>query len=155
MIKSYNQFINESLSSNYRYEFDNKSEEVFEFINNYLITEYDLKEYLTSKTTYQLSVYDGDKLIGASIFEVEKPKIHNSYCAVLEQYRNKGINKNILLKLMEYGKNNGCVQFTAYVREDNIQSLKSHMSIGMMVDEGFEGRYPDGDKKLLLYKMLK
>ena len=155
MIKSYNQFVNESLSQNYRYEFDKKSEEVFQFINNYLITEYDLKEYLNSKTTHQLSVYDGDKLIGASIFEMEIPKIHNSYCAVLEQYRNKGINKNILLKLIQFGKENGCNQFTAYVREDNIQSLKSHMSIGMIVEDEFDGRYPDGDKKLLLYKMLK
>ena len=138
----------------FEYKFTERSEDVYILINKHLQTDYTLNEYLKDDTSHQLSVYCGEKLVAATIFEIKGERMYNDYCAVEKKYRNKGINKTMLLKIIEYGKDNGIVTFTAHVREKNIQSLKSHQSVGFKIFTDYKGEYNNGDVKLLLYMNL-
>ena len=133
------------------YKFTERSEDVYNLISKYLETDYTLNEYLDDDTSHQLSVYCGGKLVAATIIEIKGDRMYNDYCAVEKKYRNKGINKTMLLKIIEYGKQYGIVTFTAHVREKNIQSLKSHQSVGFKIHTEYKGTYDNGDVKLLLY----
>jgi ribosomal protein S18 acetylase RimI-like enzyme len=81
-------------------------------------------------------------------------KIHMNYSAVDDAYRNKGINKKMKLKIIETGKQNGCTLITSNVRESNISSLKSQLSVGFKINDRADLKYPDGEKKIPLYLHL-
>ena len=154
MLKKYLSFIKENKLNDLIYEIKHKDEEGYDFINSYLSTDFSFDEYLKNDRYYQLGVYDNNRMVACSIFEINGNRIHNCYSAVSSNYRNRGINKNMLLELIKFGKEKKCNIITAYIRENNISSIKSHESVGMINDDDFEDRYTDGDKKLQFYKYL-
>jgi len=130
-----------------------KSKETYDFVAKYLdILDFDV--YINNENLYQVCVYDGDKLIGVSIFRMKDGKIHMNYGVVDPEYRNQGINKKMKLRIIEIGRENGCTVITSNVRQSNIASLKSQQSLGFKINDRVDLSYPDGEKKLPLYLHL-
>jgi L-amino acid N-acyltransferase YncA len=77
-----------------------------------------------------------------------------NYSSVDETYRNQGINKKMMLKIIEIGKENGCIVITSNIRQSNLSSLKSQQAVGFKVNDRFDLTYPDGEKKIPLYLHL-
>ena len=57
-------------------------------------------------------------------------------------------------KIIEIGKENNCSIITVNVRASNISSLKSLESIGFIINNKVELKYPDGEEKIPLYMYL-
>ena len=49
---------------------------------------------------------------------------------IIEDYRNKGYAKQLVLECENWAKENGCIEFASDCELDNINSLKFHLSIG-------------------------
>lgn len=131
-----------------------KSLITYEFMSKYLdIIDYDA--YINNDNLYQVAAYDNYEIIGLSIYRMKDGKIHMNYSAISPDYRNKGINKLLKLKIIEIGKSNNCSIITVNVRESNIQSLRSLQSSGFVINTSVDLYYPDGEKKLPLFLKLK
>jgi ribosomal protein S18 acetylase RimI-like enzyme len=131
----------------------NKSIEGYNFVAKYLdILDFD--SYINNENLYQICAYYGTNIVGVSIFKMKDGKIHMNYSSVDPDYRNKGINKEMKLKIIEIGRENGCTIITSNVRQSNISSLKSQKGVGFKVNDRVNLTYPDGEKKLPLYLHL-
>ena len=127
-----------------------KSREIYDFVSKYLdIISYD--SYITNENLYQVCGYNGDKLVAASIFRMKDGKIHMNYSAVDEAWRRQGLNTKLKNKIIAIGKKNNCNTITVNVRESNIASLNSLLSVGFKINDRVSLFYPDGEKKIPLY----
>lgn len=106
-----------------------------------------------SKKNRQVCAFDGDTLVGVSIFSMKEGIVYMKYSTVIESHRNRGINKKMKLEIIKIAKENNCTKALANVREKNINSLKSLKSIGF-VETGNIPLYKNGDKKIELIKNI-
>lgn len=95
-----------------------------------------------------LTAYEEDKLIGFVICALKQDKIFNIWLVgVLEDYRSRGIWKNLYQKVEEYAKNNGHMRLTLGTYKDKYPSMYSFATRHGFVcyktemQDGFEKSY--------------
>ena len=146
----YSKSFNESNSS---VRLIDKDQTTYDFISSYLnVISYD--DYITNQNLYQVGYFINDELVGLRIFRMLDGKIHLNYSAVSEDYRGGGLNVEMFKKIEEIGRSNGVSLITSNVRESNVSSLKSLLKCGFNINDRVDLRYPDGERKLALYKRL-
>lgn len=151
-IQSFNNF-NEKLNNDIIIKQEEKTEETYNFIKQYLdVMEFD--SYINNNNLYQVVVRYVDSIIGIRIFKMENGKIHLNYSAVSPKERNKGLNKRMLDEIENIAHLNNVNVITSNVRESNISSLKSLIGSGFQINNNYNLKYPDGEKKIPLFKKL-
>jgi ribosomal protein S18 acetylase RimI-like enzyme len=130
-----------------------KDQTTYDFISSYLnVISY--RDYITNQNLYQVGCFINDELVGLRIFRMLDGKIHLNYSAVSEDYRGGGLNVEMFKKIEEIGRSNGVNMITSNVRESNVSSLKSLLKCGFSINDRVDLRYPDGERKIALYKKL-
>jgi ribosomal protein S18 acetylase RimI-like enzyme len=130
-----------------------KDQTTYDFISSYLnVISYD--DYITNQNLYQVGYFINDELVGLRIFRMKDGKIHLNYSAVSEDYRGGGLNVEMFKKIEDIGRSNGVSLITSNVREINVSSLKSLLKCGFNINDRVDLRYPDGERKIALYKRL-
>ena len=125
----------------------------YNFIKSYLnVISYE--DYIVNENLYQVGCFSGDELIGLMIFRMVGDKIHLNYTAVLDEFRGLGINGMMLSEIEKIGVDNGVSMITSNVREGNVSSLRSLLKCGFSINDRVDLRYPDGERKVALYKKL-
>ena len=125
----------------------------YDFISSYLnVISYE--DYIVNENLYQVGCFSGGELVGLSIFRMVGDKIHLNYSAVLDEFRGGGINSMMFSEIEKIGKSNGVSMITSNVRESNVSSLRSLLKCGFSVNDRVDLRYPDGERKISLYKKL-
>ncbi len=132
---------------------EEKSEETYEFIKNYLDV-IDFNDYVNNPNLYQVVARKGGDIIGVRVFRMKDGKLHLNYTAVSPLERNLGVNKLMLGEIEKIAKNNGVQVITSNVRESNLSSLNSLLNSGFQINKNYELYYPDGERKLPLFKKL-
>jgi ribosomal protein S18 acetylase RimI-like enzyme len=128
-----------------------KTIQAYEILTKYLDNIIGFDEYASNESLYQVCAYQSDKLIGVVVFRMKDDKIHLNYSAVIEDYRNKGINRKMLEKIIEIAKINKISLITANVRISNKASLKSLLNSGLNINNRVSLKYPDGEEKVAFY----
>ena len=131
-----------------------KSDDYYNFINQYLDIQFDIEEYLTNQTINQIIATKSDNLIGARMFRINDGFIHLSYTAVIPEERGKSINHQMLLQIEKIALDRGINKITSTARISNFASNRSLIKSGFILDEGNESTYKCGEKKLHYYKFL-
>jgi len=130
-----------------------KDQTTYDFISSYLnVISYD--DYIVNDNLYQVGCFINGELLGLSIFKMVGDKIHLNYSVVSEDYRGGGLNIEMFKKIEEIGRSNGVSMITSNVREGNVSSLKSLLKCGFSINDKVDLRYPDGERKIALYKKL-
>ena len=130
-----------------------KDQTTYDFISSYLnVVSYD--DYIVNDNLYQVGCFSDGELVGLSIFKMVGDKIHLNYSVVSEDYRGGGLNIEMFKKIEEIGRSNGVSLITSNVRESNVSSLKSLLKCGFSINDRVDLRYPDGERKIALYKKL-
>jgi ribosomal protein S18 acetylase RimI-like enzyme len=130
-----------------------KSKECWDFISRYLnVISYD--DYINNENLYQVGIFLDGEMVGLRIFRMKDGKIHLNYSAVSEEYRGKGLNVQMFKKIEEIGKSNGVTMITSNVRVSNKSSLNSLLSCGFSINDRVDLSYPDGEKKIALFKRI-
>jgi ribosomal protein S18 acetylase RimI-like enzyme len=125
----------------------------YDFIKSYLnVISYE--DYIVNDNLYQVGCFINDELVGLRIFRMLDGKIHLNYSVVSEDYRGGGLNFEMFKKIEEIGRSNGVSMITSNVREGNVSSLKSLLKCGFSINDRVDLRYPDGERKIALYKKL-
>lgn len=132
---------------------EEKTKETYDFIKKYLdVIEFD--NYINNNNLYQVVVRYNNLIIGIRIFRMSDGKIHLNYSAVIPKFRNKGLNKKMFNEIEKIGISNNVNIITSNVRESNIKSLKSLLGSGFQINKNYDLKYPDGEKKIPLFKRL-
>ncbi len=130
-----------------------KDQTTYDFISSYLdVISY--RDYITNQNLYQVGYFINDELVGLRIFRMLDGKIHLNYSAVSDKFRGSGINSIMYLEIEKIGRSNGVSLITSNVRESNVSSLKSLLKCGFSINDRVDLRYPDGERKISLYKRL-
>ena len=130
-----------------------KDQTTYDFISSYLnVISYD--DYIVNDNLYQVGCFINDELVGLRIFRMLDGKIHLNYSVVSEDYRGGGLNVEMFKKIEEIGRSNGVSLITSNVRESNVSSLKSLLKCGFSINDRVDLMYPDGERKIALYKRL-
>jgi len=130
-----------------------KDQTTYDFISSYLnVISY--RDYIVNDNLYQVGCFINGELLGLSIFKMVGDKIHLNYSVVSEGYRGGGLNVEMFKKIEEIGRSNGVSMITSNVREGNVSSLKSLLKCGFVINDRVDLRYPDGERKIALYKKL-
>jgi ribosomal protein S18 acetylase RimI-like enzyme len=130
-----------------------KDQTTYDFISSYLdVISY--RDYITNQNLYQVGYFINDELVGLRIFRMLDGKIHLNYSAVSDKFRGSGINSIMYLEIEKIGRSNGVSLITSNVRESNVSSLKSLLKCGFSINDRVDLRYPDGERKIALYKRL-
>jgi len=130
-----------------------KDQTTYDFISSYLnVISYD--DYITNQNLYQVGYFINDELVGLRIFRMLDGKIHLNYSAVSDKFKGSGINSIMYLEIEEIGRSNGVSLITSNVRESNVSSLKSLLKCGFSINDRVDLRYPDGERKIALFKRL-
>lgn len=132
---------------------EEKTKETYDFIKQYLdVIEFD--NYINNNNLYQVVARYNNLIIGIRIFKMSDGKIHLNYSAVIPEFRNKGLNKKMFNVIEKIGISNEVSVITSNVRESNIKSLKSLLGSGFQINKNYDLKYPDGEKKIPLFKRL-
>ena len=131
-----------------------KSDDYYNFINQYLDIQFDIEEYLTNQTINQVIATKSDNLIGARMFRINDGFIHLSYTAVIPEERGKSINHQMLLQIEKIALDKGINKITSTARISNFASNRSLIKSGFILDVENESTYKCGEKKLHYYKFL-
>ena len=132
---------------------EEKTNETYDFIRQYLDV-IDFDSYINNNNLYQVVARYDNSIIGIRIFRMNDGKIHLNYSAVIPEFRNKGLNKKMFNEIEKIGILNNVNIITSNVRESNISSLKSLLGSGFQINKNYDLKYPDGEKKLPLFKRL-
>ena len=132
---------------------EKKTNETYNFIKKYLDV-IDIDSYINNHNLYQVVVRYDNEIIGIRIFRMNDGKIHLNYSAVIPEFRKMGLNKKMLNEIEKIGISNGVNVITSNVRESNIYSLKSLLGSGFQINTNYDLKYPDGEKKIPLFKRL-
>ena len=132
---------------------EEKTNETYDFIKQYLDV-IDFDSYINNHNLYQVVARYDNSIIGIRIFRMNDGKIHLNYSAVIPEFRNKGLNKKMFNEIEKIGILNNVNIITSNVRESNISSLKSLLGSGFQINKNYDLKYPDGEKKLPLFKRL-
>jgi len=134
-------------------EMTEKSRETYEFISKYLnVMNFD--DYMNNDNLYQVVAYKEGEIVGVRIFKMKDDKIHLNYSAVIPSERNKELNKKMFDEIEKIGIKNNVSLITSNVRESNKPSLKSLLKSGFTINKNYELYYPDGEKKIPLFKKI-
>jgi len=134
-------------------EIENKNMETYNFVSKYLDI-ISFSDYIRNENLYQVVARKKGEIVGVRIFRMEEDKIHLNYSSVIEQERNNGINRRMLNSIEKFGIKNGVRTITSNVRESNLSSLKSLLNSGFFINKNYDLYYPDGEKKIPLFKKL-
>lgn len=132
---------------------EEKTNETYDFIKQYLDV-IDFDSYINNNNLYQVVARYDNSIIGIRIFRMNDGKIHLNYSAVIPEFRNKGLNKKMFNEIEKIGISNSVNIITSNVRESNISSLRSLLWSGFQINKNYDLKYPDGEKKLPLFKRL-
>lgn len=149
----FNENLNMSDVSDIIIKQEEKTNETYEFINQYLDV-IDFDSYINNNNLYQVVARYDNSIIGIRIFRMNDGKIHLNYSAVIPEFRNKGLNKKMFNEIEKIGISNNVNIITSNVRESNISSLKSLLGSGFQINKNYDLKYPDGEKKIPLFKRL-
>lgn len=133
---------------------ENNSREFYHFIKQAFTPYFTIEEYLKSNSIKTVSMYSEGTLAAVSFFIVRKDEICCAYTFVKAEARRQGRNSALKLFVEEYARKKGIFKFVAHVREQNIASLNTLLSLGYTVDTSENLFYSNGDKKLTLRKLL-
>lgn len=151
-LKMYSIF-KESISTSVDVRLIDKDQLTYDFISQHLnVIGYD--EYINNENLYQVGAFLEGVLIGIRIFRMKDGKIHLNYSAVLNEFRGQGINTIMYSKIEEIAIEMGVNIITSNVRESNKSSLNSLLKCGFSINDRVELTYPDGEKKIPLFKRL-
>jgi predicted acetyltransferase len=131
-----------------------KSDDYYNFINQYLDIQFDIEEYLTNQTINQIIATKSNNLIGVRMFRINDGFIHLSYTAVIPEERGKSINHQMLLQIEKIALDKGINKITSTARISNYASNRSLIKSGFILDVENESTYKCGEKKLHYYKFL-
>lgn len=124
----------------------------YDFIKSYLnVISYE--DYIVNENLYQVGCFSGGELVGLMIFRMGD-KIHLNYTAVLDEFRGVGINGMMLSEIEKIGVDNGVSMITSNIRKRNVSSLRSLLKCGFSINDRVDLRYPDGERKIALYKKI-
>jgi GNAT superfamily N-acetyltransferase len=144
---------NESNTSEFICKEVDKSKECWDFISRYLnVISYN--DYIINDNLYQVGIFLNGEMVGLRIFRMKDGKIHLNYSAVIELYRGKGLNVQMFKKIEDIGRSNGVTMITSNVRFSNKSSLNSLLRCGFSINDRVDLSYPDGEKKIALFKRL-
>lgn len=73
-----------------------------------------------------------DKLVGAIVAQIFWQQLHIKYLAVAKEFREQGIAKKLMNKMLEYGKNQGCS--LVYVETLSFQAPDMYKKMGFKED---------------------
>jgi ribosomal protein S18 acetylase RimI-like enzyme len=131
-----------------------KSEESYQFMDNYLSPLIGYDDYIKNVNLYQIGAFDGENMVGLIIFRMKDGKIHINYTAVAPEYRKMGINARLLSEMEKVAKYNNVALITANVRESNVSSIRSFVLSGYTINQSADLKYPDGEKKIPIFKKM-
>lgn len=152
-MKTIKSFLEHNISDDIIIELEEKTKETYDFIKKFLdVIAFD--NYMSNKNLYQVVVRYNNSIIGIRIFRMADGKIHLNYSAVDPEFRNRGLNKKMLNEIEKIAISNGINIMTSNVRESNISSLRSLLGSGFQINKNYDLKYPDGEKKIPLFKRL-
>jgi len=132
---------------------EDKSLETWNFIKQYLDV-LDFNTYMENSNLYQVVARSLDDIVGVSIFKMKDGKIHINYSAVVEEKRSRGLNVEMTSEIEKIAKENNVEVITTNVRESNPASINSYLKSGFKINTNYSLSYPDGEKKIALFKRL-
>jgi len=138
----------------FNYNKNNKTKESYMFLSNYLDV-IDIKSFLNNDNLHQICVTDNDKLIAVSIFKIKNNKIHLNYTAIHKDYRRIKLNTKLKTIIINIAKQNNCKLITSNIRISNNASIKSHLKIGFKINNNYNLKYKNNEKKISMYLKLK
>jgi ribosomal protein S18 acetylase RimI-like enzyme len=145
--------ISDVSDSNIIIKIEEKNKDTYDFISKYLdIIPFD--DYISNENLYQVVGRKDNQIIGVRIFRMKDGKIHLNFSAIIENQRNKGINRKLLSVIEKFGIENAVTIITSNVRKSNLPSLKSLLKSGFLINKNYDLSYPDGEKKIPLFKKL-
>lgn len=126
-----------------------------------LINNNDLKliEYLNSISGFNISsgIYDkifafkvNSQIIGFINFSIIYDRSELNYIFVLEKYRRNGYSKVMMEFLINYVKNNNCLNITLEVRKNNISAINLYKKFEFKVIADRKKYYGNEDAILML-----
>lgn len=133
---------------------ETNSREFYRFIQQAFTPYFTMDEYLKSRSIKTVCMYAEGALAAVSFFIVREKEICCAYTFVKAEARRQGRNKTLKLFIEEYARKKGIFTFVAHVRENNIASLNTLLSLGYSVDTSENLFYKNGDRKLTLRKQL-
>ena len=133
---------------------EEKTKETYEFVSQYLDI-LDFNDYITNPNLFQVVARLNNSIVGIMVFRMGDGKMHLNYSAVLPSERNAGLNKRMLDEVEKIASSNGINVITANVRESNTYSLRSLLSSGFEINQNYDMKYPDGEKKIPVFKKIK
>jgi ribosomal protein S18 acetylase RimI-like enzyme len=108
------------------------TKEIKESISNGF-KDHDLKTGVSVKSPpHAFSAYEGDKFVGSVVVELFCGQLHIKNLFILEEYRNKGMAKDLMQKALKYGLDNNCS--FAFVETMNFQAPKFYQKLGFVVE---------------------
>lgn len=132
---------------------EQKNIDTYNFIKKYLNI-IDYIDYINNDNLYQVVAYKNNKFVGLRIFKMKDNKIHLNYSAVIESERGNNINQLMFKKIEDIAINNNINLITSNVRKNNIASINSLLKSGFNINDKVKLYYPDGEKKISMYKKL-
>jgi len=132
---------------------EDKSLETWNFTKKFLDV-LDFNTYMENSNLYQVVARSLDDIVGVSIFKMKDGKIHINYSAVVEEKRSRGLNVEMTSEIEKIAKENNVDVITTNVRESNPASINSYLKSGFKINTNYSLSYPDGEKKIALFKRL-
>jgi len=132
---------------------EDKSLETWNFTKKFLDV-LDFNTYMENSNLYQVVARSLDDIVGVSIFKMKDGKIHINYSAVVEEKRSRGLNVEMTSEIEKIAKENNVEVITTNVRESNPASINSYLKSGFKINTNYSLSYPDGEKKIALFKRL-
>jgi ribosomal protein S18 acetylase RimI-like enzyme len=145
--------LNESNVNDIFIKIEDKNKDTYNFISKYLDV-ISFNDYISNDNLYQAVARKGDEIVGVRIFRMKDGKIHLNYSAITERERNKGLNRKLLKVIEDFAIKNGVNIMTSNVRKSNLSSLNSLLKSDFIINKNYDLYYPDGEKKIPLFKKL-
>lgn len=148
MVKKFNEF------NKYDIFLSMPTTDGYEFLSNKYDLPFKINEYINNNKLYQVNVLCDNDLVAICIFKLDNNRIHINYTYIINILQGKGVNNLILNKLYEFSISKSVNLITVNLRESNIFSKKSFLKNGFIINDKVELFYPDGEKKIPLFKKI-
>lgn len=108
----------------------------------------EIKKHLGQSIAYL--IYENNKVIGYSSYDVQNNKIHVSGIALLGKFRGKGIGTYIMKKLLNQLKTYKNISLTVHPK--NAPAVKMYYNLGFVATGWKDNFFGDGQPRLILEK---
>lgn len=157
LITNYKNFnmINEGIN-NRSVQFENRTNEHYEFISNYFKPYMSLEEFLTVDYLKVVVMRINNEIVGLTLlvtYNKKVSKVKIVYTIIKKEYRNKGLNQELLNFVFNYAKDIRYEYVIANIRESNKSSLNSFLKYGFVISRK-KGVYESGEKKIRVFKKI-